>query len=320
MDSWFYIKVKTCKFLANTISALVFDRQKRHALRDKLDPLNPQRCIAYLKKHYTDVSVITMDAKNEGSNNIWICWLQGVDNAPEIVKNCIRSVEGLNKGSKNVVILTSKNLHQYAQLPSFIEEKWKNGLISHAHFTDILRVYLMVRYGGYWIDATCMQTSPIPKEIAEQPVFLFRSHGDFSFTLIQNCFLHSQQNQYIMAKWYAAMIAYWKNENKTIHYFVHHLLFQALLQKDDTFKVCFDKIPVLSDEGMHVTLHHLLAGERFTEERIHEAQKTSFIQKLSYKFSETLLKDKQSIASYLSEPYHTMAAGDSPSYAPYTAE
>ncbi|UPS44775.1 capsular polysaccharide synthesis protein [Prevotella sp. E15-22] len=302
MDSWFYLKVKTCKFLANTISALVFDREKRHALREKLDPLSPKRCVAYIKKRYTDVEPVTMAGYGTTGHTIWICWLQGRDNAPDIVKNCIHSFEQLKSEGMQVVVLTSKNLHQYAQLPAYIVEKWQKGKICHAHFTDILRVYLMVRYGGYWVDATCIQTAAIPRSIDSLPVFLFRSHGEFSFTLIQNCFLHSNRNHYIMGKWYAAMLAYWKEEDKAIHYFVHHLMFQALLQADDRFKKEYEKIPVLSDEPMHILLNSMLAGEPYTIQKMNEAQEASFIQKLSYKFPQELLDDKQSMACHLSAP------------------
>ncbi len=302
MTPWFYIKTKFCKFVANAVSALVTDRQKRHALRERLDPLNPQRCITYLKRHYTNVDAISFSDAEDKGVSIWVCWLQGLDHAPGIVKNCIHSIRHHKSDHMQVVLLTADNLSQYAQLPSYIVEKWEKGKICHAHFTDILRVYLMVRYGGFWIDATCMLTSPIPQEIVGQPVFLYRSHGDFSFTLIQNCFLHSTPNHYIMSKWYAAMLAYWKDENKPIHYFIHHLLFQALLQTDTKFKEEFDKMAILSDEPMHFILNHLLADAKYTESLMNEAQRYSFIHKLSYKFPETFLEDKQSIASRLSEP------------------
>ena len=79
-------------------------------------------------------------------------------------------------------------------------------------------------------------------------------------------------------------------------------MFQALLQADDRFKKEYEKIPVLSDEPMHILLNSMLAGEPYTIQKMNEAQKASFIQKLSYKFPQELLNDKQSMAYHLSAP------------------
>ena len=49
MTLLFYIKVKVGKFFANVCSMFVRNREKRHRLRNRLDPLNPERCIRYLK-------------------------------------------------------------------------------------------------------------------------------------------------------------------------------------------------------------------------------------------------------------------------------
>ena len=42
------------------------------------------------------------------SDTIWVCWWQGYDNAPEIVKKCIDSMK-MNCGSKKVVIIDESN-------------------------------------------------------------------------------------------------------------------------------------------------------------------------------------------------------------------
>ena len=77
----------------------------------------------------------------------------------------------------------------------------------NTHFSDILRIHLLAYYGGCWIDATCFQMAPIPLQILQSPLFLFRSHGEFSFTYIQSCFMVSKPNNYVMRKWCAAIRA-----------------------------------------------------------------------------------------------------------------
>lgn len=303
MTLCFFLKVKIGKLYANIVSGFIRDRAKRHALRERLDPLNPKRCIDYLASHYTDVAPIKESTNFAANKNmIWICWLQGQEQAPDIIKNCLKSIEHFKKDSQEIILITKQNFRKYTNIPEPIIQKWKRGRISNTHFSDILRVYLMATYGGYWIDATCMQTSPIPAAIDDLPVFLFRSHGEFSFTFIQSCFIHSDPNHYIMRKWCASIFAYWEKENHLIHYFTLHLLFQALLLKDEKFKEEFDKIPVLNDEPMHLLLTALFQGDIYTKELMEKASNISFIQKLSYKFSPELLKDKHSLASALSNP------------------
>lgn len=76
------------------------------------------------------------------SNKVWVCWLQGIDNAPELVKTCFASLCKYLK-DREIVLLTNENIHDYVQLPVFIEEKHKRGIIPVAQYTDLLRLELL---------------------------------------------------------------------------------------------------------------------------------------------------------------------------------
>lgn len=303
MTPFFYIKVKVGKFLANIISGVVRNKEKRHELRQRLDPLNSDRCVAYLSKYYTDVPPIDSfnDISKEDTNGyVWVCWLQGYDFAPVVVQNCIRSIQKHKPEGYKVVVVTSQNYQQYASLPEHIIQKWHKGIISNTHFSDLLRIFLLARHGGYWIDATCLQTSSIPDVVAGSQLFLFRSHGEFSFTHIQSCFIHSERNHYAMRKWCASMSEYWKKENSLVHYFTLHLMFRALQSCDHQFAEKVKNIPIMSDEPMHILLRAMLRGEHYSEELIARAKDATFFQKLTYKFDLALLNNPQSLANFLS--------------------
>ena len=47
-------------------------------------------------------------AEHKSSDKIWICWFQGMENAPEIVKKCYKSVVE-NNPDKEVIVLTTEN-------------------------------------------------------------------------------------------------------------------------------------------------------------------------------------------------------------------
>ena len=45
------------------------------------------------------------------------------------------------------------------ELPGYIVEKWGKGQIPAALFSDLLRLQLLIKYGGMWIDSTVFCSS-----------------------------------------------------------------------------------------------------------------------------------------------------------------
>ena len=102
------------------------------------------------------------ECKYDKNAPVWVCWLQGYDNAPEIVKRCINSIKTSTTHPVNIV--TSENLLSFCDFPDYIMSKYSKGIITNAQFSDILRMTLLSEYGGLWIDATIF----IPKELPEE--------------------------------------------------------------------------------------------------------------------------------------------------------
>ena len=69
--------------------------------------------------------------KSEKSDKIWICWFQGVDNAPKLVQKCIESIKE-NVKEKEVIIIDLKNYKKYITLPTIIIESLKEKIF-HMH-------------------------------------------------------------------------------------------------------------------------------------------------------------------------------------------
>ena len=53
---------------------------------------------------------------HEISDVIWICWFQGIENAPELVKKCYESIRK-NNPDKRIVVITSENISEYVKFP-----------------------------------------------------------------------------------------------------------------------------------------------------------------------------------------------------------
>lgn len=67
--------------------------------------------------------------------------------------------------NSNVKFIDKNSLPKYIEIPSFIEEKKKKGIVGLAHYADIVRVSLLAKYGGIWIDAASWCTRSIPDEV-----------------------------------------------------------------------------------------------------------------------------------------------------------
>lgn len=83
----------------------------------------------------------------------WLLWLQGEDNAPEIVRLCIDSARR-HLRSFEVRVLDESNFRDFVSLPPRIEELAKTGAMSLTHLSDIIRFALLRDHGGLWVDAT----------------------------------------------------------------------------------------------------------------------------------------------------------------------
>ncbi|MGN0318143.1 MAG: DUF4422 domain-containing protein [Lachnospira sp.] len=127
----------------------------------------------YKRGNYYDVvDNSPLKPELDGKMPVFICWWQGFDNAPELVKLCVRSVEkSIDKTKARIHIITFDNVGQYITLPDWIVDKFNNGRISYTHLSDILRAGLLYRYGGMWIDATYFVASPWDDKIYEPGAF-----------------------------------------------------------------------------------------------------------------------------------------------------
>ena len=92
--------------------------------------------------------------------HIYFCWLQGEENFPPIVRCCYNSLKQ-NAGRYKIVFIDEKNFSNYVDIAPHIMNKFRTGKISRTHFSDILRVNLLERYGGLWLDSTILVTDSL---------------------------------------------------------------------------------------------------------------------------------------------------------------
>lgn len=108
----------------------------------------------YIRKSVKSIDIQSADlALNENSGPIWFCWWQGEKEMPSIIKTCwIR----LNNSIKNrkIVFIDKDNYSKYVSIEENIMIKFKKGIITLTHFSDILRCNLLYANGGIWVDSS----------------------------------------------------------------------------------------------------------------------------------------------------------------------
>lgn len=231
--------------------------------------------------------------KNQGesvihnnSNKVWICWFQGIEEAPDIVKVCYKSMKDKLRG-KEVIVITSENLREYVSFPDYIQEKWEKGIITHTHMTDLLRLELLIKYGGTWVDSTVLCTrdiGDIPNYYFDSDLFFYQTlkpGRDGHPTVLSSWYMSATTNNKVLMATRYLCYEYWKKNNEMVDYFLLHDFFQMALEyyEEDWHNV----VPV-SNSTPHILLLRLF--DNYDEKVLEYIKEQTPFHKLSYKFTD----------------------------------
>lgn len=226
----------------------------------------------------------------EVDNPIWVYWKQGLENAPDLVKACVSSIQ--KHTNREVIILTEENSVNYVMLPEYILDKMKRGTMSTAHFSDLLRFSLLEHFGGTWIDATVLLSGELPQYITESDFFAYRdSYGPIDNpALISIWLMHSKKHNSIVYKARNVMFEYWKKEKYVRDYLIIYIVLTLLIEQNDDENMIF---PYASSEYSYLMLKEL--GNEFCEQKYKHITELSNVHKLSYKLKPEVVELKNSL-------------------------
>lgn len=230
-------------------------------------------------------------ADTESSNHVWFCWLQGMDKAPDIVKACLESQKRWLK-DKTFVIITADNYAEYISLPQHVEEKYAKGIIPNALFSDLIRVELLTKYGGTWIDATVMITGDnYPKEIFNSPLFMPQYiNGEGARVGFSNWMITARRGNMQLMLLRELLYEYWRRCDCVVDYYIFHLFFTMIASK---YPEEVAAMPLLNSYHCIELLKHL--GERGQSDKLQRFLSKVSIHKLSCRLNEDVLEDKENI-------------------------
>lgn len=227
-----------------------------------------------------------------GKKPVWVCWWQGVEKMPDVVKTCYNRVnEVFNTSISEVVLITAENFEKYISVPLYIIEKYQNGIIGKAHFADIIRWGLMAKYGGVWLDATVYITynsiekiknelkAPFftqkffkPDECPHEPCrglwcnFYFMGKHDAKVRIFQFV--------------YDSLLFYWKKYNTAFNYVFLDYIIWAGYQELDDIRRLIDCIPA---NNKNIWLLSKKMNDEFDEDEWIKLMNNNDFYKLNYK-------------------------------------
>lgn len=223
--------------------------------------------------------------EQHGPKTIWVCWLQGEGNAPELVKKCISSIRK-NAGDLEVCLITNDNINSYIDIPVYIRQKLEKKQMQYATFSDYIRMALLAKHGGIWIDATVLLTSPIPDEIISAPLFCFqKSCLSNSPMLLSSWFISATANQPIIQMTKYLFEQYWLRENHLCNYYLFHLLVSLVVDYNEANRQDWYKMPYFNNVNPHVLQFEI--PNKFDPQKFQDICHNSFAHKLTYKLQNT---------------------------------
>lgn len=240
-----------------------------------------------IKKRYMNL-LEDYDKSTDWSNQehihekrIWFCWLQGMDSAPLVVKRCYESVQKYLNGY-DIVVLTAENMLEYVSLPEHILSKWKSGVITNTHFSDLLRLAVLNQHGGTWLDATVLCTgNNIPDYMLESELFFFqvlKPGRDGSTLNVSSWLLTAESNNKVLSSVEYLLHEYWKTNRKMMDYFLIHMFMELVCSyyQDET-----NNVIKFSNSIPHILLLELF--EPYNQKKFDAVREMTPFHKLAYK-------------------------------------
>jgi len=249
----------------------------------------------YVNYKAKNLEGLVFNCTNIPVNPVWVFWNTGMENAPDIVKACYKTLEKNSGGT--VIVLDEKSIDNYVIFPDYIKEKVENGNIPMAGYTDLMRFALLEHYGGTWIDSTVYLSAPISPIILNADFFALRN----TMMLVENpvlypaWFLHAKAGNITIKEIRNVAFAFWTKEKHVIEYLLPNLIITELIHGTDIEK----NMPYLSTDYSEYLIKCL--GDEYSKEKLDWIFELTNIHKLTYKLDESISKNKKSIYCKLIE-------------------
>ena len=209
---------------------------------------------------------------------VFMFWDQGYEHAPSIVQVCIDNAR--KEFGERLILITGENILNYVSIPTYIE---KIRTTKRAFFSDWLRVSLLVKFGGIWLDSTVLVTEGLSDLIESNRTsdgILVHSFGADKYQMSSWFLVAYQKNNYIFQILKKCLDMYVVEYDFIGEYFIFHSFTKALAQLDSNFHKIWTTSPHLkSQNGLELEKH---IYENWYDIELEAILDKSKVHKLSY--------------------------------------
>lgn len=241
----------------------------------------------------------TCNQKN--SKIIWTLWMQGYKNAPELVKSTIDSIRKFAELNNFQFILLEENtIEKYIVFPKLIKEKMDLGVIDYTKISDILRVSLLAKYGGTWVDATIYMKEEFDSSLLLQNYYTIKTGGieDYSPNISNNrwkgFFLSGNSSLFSFTRDF--FFEYYSRYDIAVDYLLIDYIFDMAYKYDEKIKNQMLELEK-SNPNLFWLESHL--GDKFDQKVWDNITETTKVFKTTYKLSGEIKSNKNNFYSKL---------------------
>lgn len=239
---------------------------------------------------------------------IWVCWFTGMESSPALVQACYKSVSENIPENARLELLTLDNIPKFITIPEYINELFISKKMSPAAYSDIVRVMLLEKYGGLWLDATIFVSDKIPESIFDGELFTLKSDlpdlykDDPSKGSWCNFIWGCQPGNILMSFAKEALFLYWSKYETIVEYILpDHIVYCAYNAIPEVRRM-IDAIPP--------NIHDIWLGMKqldfaFTDSTMQELTQNSIFNKLTYRreFKTETSDNQQTLYAHITEPF-----------------
>ncbi len=218
---------------------------------------------------------------------VWVCWWQGEGAMPELVKLCYHRLhQVINPDTMEIHLITLDNFREYVSFPYHIEQKYQQKLITMTTLSDILRMHLLSKYGGLWVDATVFFTSAFSEDFFRKS---FYSQKMANTPAAQREACKSLWCGFCMAGYAGqplfqftrdAFLEWWKLHDDIPDYVLIDYLIMVGYRHFLRIRELVDQVP---NNNVGVFEMYKVLNQEYTPELYRELTKDNWIHKLTYK-------------------------------------
>lgn len=246
------------------------------------DPLRfgvRRRLLRFVAAHIDEIRERAADVQVEPPDvpaRVWMYWGQGIAGAPAIVRRCHAALLA-HHDPEQVMVLDDRAIDEHVDVPGWVRDRTRG---DRTKFSDVLRLELLARHGGAWLDATCLARGNVLELLPGLLAAGFFAPR-YRRTRIASWFMASDPGGAVIRMLRSAQVTYWRHHDRPIDYYVLHHLFEALTHTDAAVDACCDPMPMVPSSDLSRFAREML--DPYEPRRFRQLLDSAPVHKLTYR-------------------------------------